>query len=168
MLHRRHRHVQVRDDHAQRIGVARPAARSRLLDRQHPAVNGPGRPVGVLDALGLAVGVAAIAIEAAADLQLRRFMSSRRERGATLETGVWSWCRHPNYLGEIGFWWSLWILGVAARPSFWWSAVGPLAITLLFAFASIPMKDRRMLENHPEWAEHMKRIPALLPLPRRR
>lgn len=133
-----------------------------------PAVNGPGRPPGWLDALGLVVGISAIAIETAADLQLRRFMSSRRQRGATLETGVWAWCRHPNYLGEIGFWWSLWILGYAARPSFWWSAVGPLAITLLFAFASIPMKDKRMLENHPEWAERMKRRSALIPMPWRR
>lgn len=132
------------------------------------SVNGPGRPLGWLDAVGFLVAAAAIAIETAADLQLRRFMSSRRERGATLDTGVWGWCRHPNYLGEIGFWWGLWILGFAARPGWWWSAVGPLAITLLFAFASIPMKDRRMLENHPEYADRMKRTSALLPMPRRR
>jgi steroid 5-alpha reductase family enzyme len=101
------------------------------------------------------------------DLQLRRFMSAPRARGATLETGVWGWMRHPNYLGEMGVWWGLWILGVAARPVAW-TVAGPLALTLLFAFASIPMKDRRMLVNHPEYAERMRRTPALLPLPRRR
>jgi steroid 5-alpha reductase family enzyme len=131
-----------------------------------PALNGPGHPFGWLDVLGVAVTTGAIAIEAVSDLQLRRFMSSRRERGAMLDTGLWAWCRHPNYLGEMGFWWGLWILGTAARPA-WWTAAGPLAITVLFVFISVPMKDRRMLQNHPEWAARMKRIPAFLPLPPR-
>ncbi len=133
-----------------------------------PALSGPGRPPGWLDLVGVGVAAASIALETAADLQLRRFLSTPRPRGATLDTGVWAWCRHPNYLGEIGFWWGLFILGLAARPAWAWTVVGPLAVTLLFVFASIPMKDRRMLENHPEWAEQMKRIPALLPVPRRR
>ncbi len=132
-----------------------------------PALSGPARPIGWLDSAGVVVTALAIAIETVADLQLRRFMSSPRERGATLDTGVWAWCRHPNYLGEIGFWWGLWILGFAARPT-WWAAIGPVAITALFAFASIPMKDRRMLENHPEYAERMRRVPALLPRPPQR
>jgi steroid 5-alpha reductase family enzyme len=133
-----------------------------------PALSGPGRPLGWLDLVGAGVAAAAIVLETVADLQLRRFMSSRRERGATLDAGVWAWCRHPNYLGEIGFWWGLWIVGLAARPAGWWTAAGPLAITALFLFASIPMKDRRMLANHPEYAERMKRVPALFPWPRRR
>ena len=132
-----------------------------------PALNGPGRPLGWLDALGVAVTAAAIAIEAAADLELRRFMARKRERGAVLSTGVWAWCRHPNYLGELGFWWGLFLLGYAAQPARWWNWVGPLAITALFVFISIPMKDRRMLANHPEWAAHMKRTSALFPMPRR-
>ena len=132
-----------------------------------PALNGPGRPLGWLDALGVAVTAGAIAIEAVSDLQLRRFMSSRRERGAMLETGLWAWCRHPNYLGEMGFWWGLWILGYSAQPGWWWTAAGPLSITLLFVFISVPLKDRRMLAHHPEWAARMKRIPAFLPLPPR-
>jgi steroid 5-alpha reductase family enzyme len=132
-----------------------------------PALNGPGRPLGWLDALGVAVTAGAIALEAVSDLQLRRFMTSRRERSAMLDTGLWAWCRHPNYLGEMGFWWGLWILGYAAQPGWWWTAVGPLSITLLFVFISVPMKDRRMLANHPEWATRMKRIPAFLPFPRR-
>ncbi len=67
----------------------------------------------------------------------------------------------------MGFWWGLWILGYAAQPGWWWTVVGPLFITVLFVFISAPMKDRRMLANHPEWAARMKRIPAFLPLPPR-
>jgi steroid 5-alpha reductase family enzyme len=132
-----------------------------------PALSGRGRPLGWLDAVGLAVTILAVLLETVADVQLRRFMSGPRAPGATLETGVWAWMRHPNYLGEMGFWWGLWILGTAARPV-WWTAAGPLAITLLFLFASIPMKDRRMLASRPQYAERMRRVPALLPRPPRR
>jgi hypothetical protein len=41
--------------------------------------------------------------------------------------------------------------------------VGPLSITLLFVFVSVPWKDRRMLARHPAWAERMQKVPALLP-----
>jgi len=133
-----------------------------------PALSGPARPTGWVDAVGVAVTAGAIAIEALSDLQLRRFMTSRRDRSAMLDTGLWAWSRHPNYFGEVLFWWGLWILGFAARPTWWWSAVGPLAITLLFAFVSIPWMDRRMLERHPDWAGHMKRTSAFIPLPPRR
>jgi steroid 5-alpha reductase family enzyme len=68
----------------------------------------------------------------------------------------------------MGFWWGLFLLGWAAQPARWWNVAGPLAITALFVFISIPMKDKRMLANHPEWAAHMKRTSALLPMPRRR
>ena len=132
-----------------------------------PALSGPGRPVGWIDLVAVVVAVFSITIETVADLELRRFMSSRRERGAMLDSGIWAWCRHPNYLGEMGFWWGLWILGYAAQPGRWWTLVGPLSITLLFVAISGPMKDRRMLENHPEWAARMKAKWAFLPLPPR-
>jgi steroid 5-alpha reductase family enzyme len=43
-----------------------------------------------------------------------------------------------------------------------------MAITLMFVFASIPMIDRRALGRKPGYAEHMRRVPALIPwFPRR-
>lgn len=133
-----------------------------------PALTGEGRPPGALDAVALAVTGGGIAIEAVADRQLRRFLRARRDPSAVLETGLWRLCRHPNYLGEITFWWGLWLFGVAADPGrAAWSVVGPLAITLLFVGVSIPWMDRRMLSRHPGWAHRMS-TPALVPwLPRR-
>jgi steroid 5-alpha reductase family enzyme len=36
----------------------------------------------------------------------------------------------------------------------------------MFLFATIPMKDQRMLQRHPGFAAYYQRVPALLPLPK--
>jgi steroid 5-alpha reductase family enzyme len=127
----------------------------------YPALTRAG--FGVLDAVALAVTALAIAIETIADRQLRRYLLSPHDPGDVLAAGLWARCRHPNYLGEILFWWGLALFGLAAAPAWAWSLVGPLSITLLFVFVSIPWMDRRMLARHPAWAERMQKVPALLP-----
>jgi steroid 5-alpha reductase family enzyme len=133
-----------------------------------PALSGGGRPLGALDLLALVVTAGAIAIEAVSDLQLRRFVRTRRDPSAVLDEGLWRLSRHPNYFGEVTFWWGLWLFGVAADPRWAWTAVGPASITLLFLLVSLPWMDRRMLSRHPEWAAQMRATSALVPWPRRR
>ncbi len=133
-----------------------------------PALSGAGRPLGALDVLAAAVAAGAVALEALADLQLRLFLLGRRDPAAVLSSGVWAWSRHPNYLGEILFWWGLWLSGVAAAPAWAWTAIGPAAITALFLTVSVPWMDRRMAAGHPAYAERLRTTPALLPWPRRR
>ncbi len=133
-----------------------------------PALARPGRPLGPLDLAGAALAAAAVAVEAIADGQLRRFLRARRDPAAVLDAGLWRLSRHPNYLGEVLFWWGLWLLGVAADPAWGWTIVGPAAITTLFLTVSVPWMDRRMTSRHPAWAERMRRVPALLPLRWRR
>jgi len=136
----------------------------------YPALAGRGAPLGWLDFLAALVTAAGIAVEGIADLQLRRFLAVRRNAEEVLETGIWAVSRHPNYLGEVLFWWGLFLLGLAAAPS-WsrgWTVSGPLSITALFVFVSVPWMDRRMLQRHPAWAERLRRVPALLPFPRPR
>ena len=121
----------------------------------------------IVDIAAMLVTGTAIAVEAIADLQLRRYLRSPHRPEDILATGLWSVCRHPNYLGEVLFWWGIFLFGVAADPHWAWSAIGALAITLLFVLVSVPWMDRRMLSRHPAWAAHMKRTPALLPWRRR-
>jgi steroid 5-alpha reductase family enzyme len=134
----------------------------------YPALALPGRPAGWLDLAAALVAGGAVAVEAVADRQLRAFLAARRDPAAVLDAGLWARCRHPNYLGEILFWWGLWLLGLAAAPGWWWTVAGPLAITLLFALVSVPWMDRRMLSRHPAYAARLRATPALLPWPRRR
>lgn len=123
---------------------------------------GEGGALGPLGLLATALGLFASGLELAADEQRRAFAAAKP--GALVDAGLWAWCRHPNYLGEILFWVSLWLFGVAASPGdFWWTALGPVAIAALFLFASIPMMERRNAERRPGWAAYAARTPRLLP-----
>ena len=133
-----------------------------------PALSGGGRPLGALDLVALGVTAGAIAIEALSDRELRRFLRTRRDSSAVLDTGLWRYSRHPNYFGEVTYWWGLWLFGLAADPGWAWTVVGPISITLLFLLVSVPWMDRRMLSRHPAWAARMKATSALVPWPRRR
>jgi steroid 5-alpha reductase family enzyme len=134
----------------------------------YPALGTPGRPLGPLDLVAAGVTAAAVAIEAVADLQLRRFLLTRTDPQAVLDRGLWALSRHPNYFGEVLFWWGVFLFGLAAEPSWAWAAVGPLSITLLFVLVSVPWMDRRMLSRHPAWTQHFRETSALIPWPRRR
>jgi len=133
----------------------------------YAAVGVPGRPLGALDALALLVTAGAIALEAAADEQLRRYRLASPPAQGFLATGLWAWSRHPNYLGEIGFWWGLWLFGVAAAPGLWWTLVGPVSISLMFRFVSLPMIETRMRERRPAYAGWAARSSLVLLRPPR-
>jgi steroid 5-alpha reductase family enzyme len=132
----------------------------------YPALTSP-RPIGLLDAVAAVVTLSAVGIELVADEQLRAFRKARRE-GEILARGLWAFSRHPNYFGEVSFWWGLFLFALAADPGAWWAGAGAVAISALFVFASIPLLDKRSVARRPEYADHMKRVSALVPwFPRR-
>jgi steroid 5-alpha reductase family enzyme len=125
-------------------------------------------PFGPLDLLAAAVTLGAILIETLADRQLHAF-AARRTPGSFIQDGLWAWSRHPNYFGELSFWWGMMLFGLAAAPAAWpWVIPGALAMTLMFCFASIPLMEQRSLARRPGYADYQRRVSALLPLPPRR
>ena len=120
-------------------------------------------PLGLIDLAAAAVTAGAVLIETAADRQLHRHRQRSPRPGRILDSGLWARCRHPNYLGEVLFWWGVYLFGLAASPSRWWLIVGPLAMTGLFVGVSVPWMDRHLLARKQGYAEHMQRVPALLP-----
>jgi steroid 5-alpha reductase family enzyme len=124
------------------------------------------RPLGWLDALACVVTLGAIAIETIADLQLHAFIAQRKS-GDFIRSGLWGWSRHPNYFGELSFWWGLALFGLAVAPT-WWVLIGAVAMTAMFCFASIPLMDTRSVERRPAYAAYMREVSALVPLPPRR
>lgn len=128
----------------------------------YAALTSGSHPLGALDALAALVTGGAIALETISDEQLRRY-NLAKQPGDICAVGLWAWMRHPNYLGEILFWWGLWLFGVAANTAWSWTVIGPIAITAMFLLVSIPMLDQRSLARRPGYREHMQRVPALIP-----
>ncbi len=121
-----------------------------------------GRPLGLLDLAAALLTAGAVLLEAAADRQLARFLATAGP-AEVLDTGLWSLSRHPNYFGEVAFWWGLWLFGLAAAPSWWWTVAGPLSITALFLGVSVPMMDRHLAAGRPRYAAELKKRSAFLP-----
>ncbi|UCF96430.1 MAG: DUF1295 domain-containing protein [Spirochaetaceae bacterium] len=124
---------------------------------------GVGRSFELLDLLAALVTVTAITVEATADRQLHRFTKDSAKPDQILCKGLWARCRHPNYLGEVLFWWGLYLFCLASSPDHWWFIIGPVVMSGLFFGISVPMMDRHLRARKSGYAEHMQRIPALIP-----
>lgn len=129
----------------------------------YTAMRSAGAPLNAFDLLALIVTGGAIIIEAVADRQLHDFVRSAPPRDAILSNGLWAYSRHPNYFGEISFWWGLFLFALAAGGFPWWAPAGALAITVMFVFVSIPLYEKRMLAKRPHFAERRERVSALVP-----
>jgi steroid 5-alpha reductase family enzyme len=152
----------------------------------YPVLAGGGPFFSILDIVAILVTLGAILIEATADEQLKKFYGktikpaklcsgvlwaySRHPNyfGEIMQRGLWAYSRHPNYFGEILFWWGLYLFVLSADIRFWWTIIRPLVITLLFMVllfmvVSIPLMDKRNLARRPGYAEHMKKVSALIP-----
>lgn len=131
----------------------------------YAAVALSNKAVNWLDYVALIVGIGAVTIQLLADRQLHQFIA-RRKPGEVIESGLWGWSRHPNYFGEIMFWFSLALFGLAAYPEgWWWQIIGAVAMLVMFVVVSIPMMETRSLERRPQYQKTIKRVSMLLPLP---
>ena len=107
----------------------------------------------------------AVILEAVADEQMRKFRSDPKNKGKTMKYKLWRYSRHPNYLGEIGFWFGIYFMGISSGFAPLWLIVCPLAMLLLFVFVSCPMMDERSLKNRPNYREYMDNTSQLMLLP---
>jgi len=124
-----------------------------------------GSDLSWLDVVAVMVGLGAVALELISDLQMLRFVRERQP-GQVMDRGLWSWSRHPNYFGELSFWFSLALFGVAASPGdAWWLFAGTAAMLAMFLGASIPMMEARSLERRPDYQDVIDRVPRLVPRP---
>ena len=128
-----------------------------------PVMLSPGAALGWLDGLGAFITLLGIALEAAADEELRAHRRTRRDASELLRTGLWARCRHPNYLGEMLFWCGLGLLAVASGPDRWMYFAGAIAITILFLGVSIRLIETRLGERKPDYARYRAEVPMLLP-----
>lgn len=84
-------------------------------------------------------------------------------KNSNIDTGLWRHSRHPNYFGEVMFWWGLWIMQMGINPQKWTTVAGPVVLVLLFVFISIPMMERHVIESKPDYNMYKKQVSMIIP-----
>ncbi len=118
-------------------------------------------PFTLLNWFGVLLASAGVLLEYVSDNQLQRFKQTAESK-EVLSTGIWSIIRHPNYLGEILFWWGLYMMSINTFTP-WYISSGAIGVSLLFVFISIPMMDKHLLQKRSGYAGYMLKVGALLP-----
>ena len=107
----------------------------------------------------------AVVLETVSDEQMRDFRNNPNNKGKTMKYKLWKYSRHPNYLGEICFWFGIYFMGLSSNLAPIWIIICPLSMLALFIFASCPMMDERSLKNRKDYKEYMEKTSQLLLLP---
>ena len=110
----------------------------------------------------------AVILETVSDEQMRNFRSNPANKGKTMKYKLWKYSRHPNYLGEVLFWYGIYFMGLSTGLLPIWTLLCPTVMLALFIFISIPMMDNRSLKNRPNYKEYMDKTSSLLLLPPKR
>ena len=124
--------------------------------------------LGIWDAIGLLMWLLGFSIEVIADNQKSAFNANSDNQGKWIDSGLWSYSRHPNYLGEIMLWTGIACFGISCFSGMERLAwISPIFIYLLLTkISGVPMLDRRGLEkwgDKPEYHKYREGTPTLLP-----
>ena len=109
----------------------------------------------------------AVILELISDNQLWKFKQSSENTGKFIETGLWKYSRHPNYLGEVLFWWGIYFMTLSLDLNYWYLFVCPLAMNLMFSLKTCSMMDERSLLKREGYKSYMDRTNQLLILPKK-
>ena len=118
--------------------------------------------------LGLALWVIGFATEVVADAQKSAFRQNPANRDTFISTGLWHYCRHPNYLGEIVLWAGIAVMATPFIAGWQWVVlVSPLFVfVLLTKVSGIPtlaLRGQKRWGNDPAYQQYLRNTPPLIP-----
>ena len=111
--------------------------------------------------VGFILIIVAVTIQYISDAQMRDFRKDVNNLGKTMKYGLWKYSRHPNYFGEVSFWFGIYIFALASGSSAIWLLACPTVMLALFVFISCPMMDNRSLKKRSDYKEYMDKTPQL-------
>ena len=114
--------------------------------------------------VGTFVSIFALTFETIADNQLTNFL--KQKTGGIMQTGLWKYSRHPNYFGEVTFWWGVFLITVPSLSSFIVNPIfliSPIMITFLILYVSgIPLLEKKY-DSNLEFQENKSKTNAFFP-----
>jgi steroid 5-alpha reductase family enzyme len=128
----------------------------------------PSPPTAAQASIAILIFALAVAGEAVADQQLRRFRLQPANKGRVCDTGLWRWSRHPNYFFEWLGWLSYPLLAIDLSgnyPLALLAFAAPLCMYWLLVHVSgIPPLEEHMLAQRGEaFRRYQMRTNAFFP-----
>jgi steroid 5-alpha reductase family enzyme len=116
---------------------------------------------------GIALWLAAFALEWTADRQLAAFKASGES--GVMNRGLWRWSRHPNYFFQTLTWVAYALIAVAA-PWGWLAFVAPALILYLVLFVTgVPPAEESSLRSRGDaYRRYQARTSVFVPWPPKR
>lgn len=117
--------------------------------------------------LGVVIFILGFVLEITADVQKTRFRADPKNEHRFINSGLWSYSRHPNYLGEIILWTGIAISSFSSlQGTQYFTLISPLFTYLLLVHVSginILEKNGQKKWGHlKEYEEYLKKTPKLL------
>ena len=138
--------------------------------------------LGIFDYIAFGGAFMFLLIETAADEQQMFFHTTKRRmlnEGKSLEElpepfnkgfntlGLWNRSRHPNYLGEQGFWLVLYLTvigsGMVTYNFFSYTLIGPLLLIFIF-LGSSSLQEGISSKKYPEYSNYVDKVSKYIPL----
>jgi steroid 5-alpha reductase family enzyme len=80
-----------------------------------------------------------------------------------LTHGLFSYSRHPNYFGEVGFWWMIWFTSFSKlHNSLTSGIIGPLSLSILFIGSTI-FTESITNSKYPLYKEYRRAVSPIIP-----
>jgi steroid 5-alpha reductase family enzyme len=105
--------------------------------------------LGIFALVGFLVWLFGFSVEVIADRQKGQFKADPGNQGKFINTGLWSWSRHPNYFGEIVLWIGVALVALPVLRGWQFvTLISPIFVVLLLTrISGIPMLEKRADEK---------------------
>lgn len=117
-------------------------------------------PFGVQQIIAISLMMCSLLLEHKSEQELKEFKRLRNSH--VCNTGLWSLCRHPNYLGEICFWFSVCLYCVNGNTL--WFMYSPFLISFIIIFITgIKPLEEHMMLTKAGYRDYCESTPVLVP-----
>ena len=126
-----------------------------------------GMIINTLFYLGLVIFILGFTIEVIADYQKTKFRKNPKNKNHFITSGLWSYSRHPNYLGEISLWTGIAIISFSSLSDWQYvSLISPIFIYILLVHISginfLESSSNKKWGHLKAYKEYIKKTPKLL------
>ena len=127
--------------------------------------------MGWLDFVAVVAFLGLLVFESIADAQMWRFQQNKKrqiEEGVKvkrpfMDSGLFRFCRHPNYFCEMGMWVAFYVFAISASAQSWhWTGLGAVLLILLFQ-ASTRLGEEISSDKYPAYSKYQATVPRFIP-----